>query len=118
MPTLIEFIQIMRTFLLTVLAWIFFRAEDIDHAIRYISAIFTKAIFAVPKNIFGIEALVLVFLIAIFLFIEWQGRANDFAISELKHLKRKSIRFGFYYILIFAIIWFGAKEEPFIYFQF
>ena len=37
-----ELFQMVITFGLTVFAWIFFRAEDINHAISYISGIFSK----------------------------------------------------------------------------
>ncbi len=41
-PTLIETFQMLVTFLLTTLAWVFFRAENIKHAFLYLSGIFKK----------------------------------------------------------------------------
>ncbi len=45
LPTVKEFFQMILTFTLAVLAWIFFRAENITHAFSYISGIFSKSLF-------------------------------------------------------------------------
>ena len=39
LPSLKEFVQMIFTFFLTLVAWIFFRAEDIGHAFAYLSGI-------------------------------------------------------------------------------
>jgi alginate O-acetyltransferase complex protein AlgI len=44
-PSLREFGSILLTFTLTMLAWVFFRAESVTHAITYIKQIFTIIIF-------------------------------------------------------------------------
>jgi D-alanyl-lipoteichoic acid acyltransferase DltB (MBOAT superfamily) len=41
LPTLKEFFDIGLTFGLTVFAWIFFRANNVTHAMSYISGIFS-----------------------------------------------------------------------------
>ena len=48
LPTIREVLSIFSTFSLTVFAWIFFRAEDINHAISYISKIFSNSLFSIP----------------------------------------------------------------------
>jgi len=42
LPNIKEFIQICTTFLLTMLAWIFFRASSVGHALSYLKGIFSK----------------------------------------------------------------------------
>ena len=37
------------TFVLTVFTWIFFRANDIGHAMSYISEIFSPSLFTMPQ---------------------------------------------------------------------
>lgn len=113
-PTIKEVFQIMVTFGLTVLAWIFFRANNVDHALHIISNIFSSSLFSHPKGF----PIILFFLILIFLTIEWFGREGQFAIEKINLKIPKLLRWGFYYILVFAIFYFSGKEQPFIYFQF
>jgi hypothetical protein len=57
-------------------------------------------------------------ILLIFLVVEWLGRENQFAIARLGLQWRKPFRYAFYYSIVFAIFWFGGKEQQFIYFQF
>ena len=59
-----------------------------------------------------------VILVAIFVLIEWKGRAEQYAIARLGMTWKLPLRYAMYYALIMAIIWFGGKEQQFIYFQF
>lgn len=122
LPTLKELFQMIITFGLTVFAWIFFRAEDITHAISYISGIFSKSLFSLPisNDVFkwSINPYSLFGLIFMFFLIEWLGRENRYAIAKLELKVNKTIRYLFYYTIIILIFWFGGKEQEFIYFQF
>jgi hypothetical protein len=51
------------------------------------------------------------------LIIEFQGRRENFGLDNLI-FKKKWQRWGLYYTIILAIIWFGGSEQQFIYFQF
>lgn len=114
LPTMKELFQMTLTFTLTVFAWIFFRAENISHALTYISGIFSKTLFTVPT----IKPLFLFLLIVGFVVIEWLGREEQYAISKLGFRWKTPLRYAMYYALIFTIFWFSAKGEQFIYFQF
>lgn len=118
-PTLKEFLQILMTFGLTVFAWIFFRAENIGHAISYISEIFSTSFFQIPKFT-GINRsfVVIIVLILIFVLIEWFGREQQFAIQKLGYAWKRPIRWAIYLSIIYMIIIFGGKQQEFIYFQF
>lgn len=113
-PNLREFTLMLGTFGLTVFAWIFFRAENIGHAISFISEIFSKSLFTIPENIPKYSVLFIMF----FVLLEWRGREEQFAIQKLGIKCKSPIRYAFYYTLIIAIFWFGIKDEQFIYFQF
>lgn len=119
-PTIKEFLQILITFSLAVFAWIFFRAENIRHAINYINGIFSPSLLSLPK-FEGIDnAKTTWVLILIFLFIEWQGRENQYALEGLKRVSLKFVRW-FSYVLILLIIYFYGnfgETVEFIYFQF
>ncbi len=113
-PTFKEFVQIITTFGLTVFAWIFFRAENIGHAFKYISEIFSTSLFSMP----GFKNYTIYFLIIIFIIIEWIGREQEYALENLGLSWNKPTRYVMYYAIIVAIFWFGGKEQQFIYFQF
>ena len=118
-PSIRELSFMLLTFGLTVFAWIFFRAENISHALSYISGIFSKSLFSFPHfNSISFPKSILMFLISIFIFIEWQGREGQYAIANMGLKWNRPTKYVFYYIIIFAIYWFGGKEQEFIYFQF
>ncbi len=114
LPTFKEVMLMLLTFGLTTLAWIFFRAESISHAISYIASIFSSSLL-LPPQIMPCTTLI---LIALFLLIEWAGREKQYAIQTLGLSWKSPFRYMFYYAIVFAIIWFGGKEQQFIYFQF
>ena len=113
-PSLKEISLILVTFGLTVFAWIFFRAENISHAINYISEIFSTSIFEMPEII----PKKLILILIIFITTEWLGREGQFAISHIN--LNKPFRWLFYFVLILVIYFFGNYSETieFIYFQF
>jgi D-alanyl-lipoteichoic acid acyltransferase DltB (MBOAT superfamily) len=118
-PTAKELLQILITFGLTVLAWIFFRAENIGHALSYISEIFSSSLLEIPYFNSGTLAIPILVLISIFIFIEWAGRENQYAIERIGDNWYSPLRWLFYALLIFAIgMFMPTSESPFIYFQF
>jgi D-alanyl-lipoteichoic acid acyltransferase DltB (MBOAT superfamily) len=118
LPTLKEFFAIGITFSLTVFAWIFFRAENMEHALSYISQIFSSSLFTFPEFEGMIKALTTIFLILFFILIEWQGREKQYAIEHFSSKLKQPFRYMFYYFIIIIIFLFGGKEQQFIYFQF
>jgi len=114
LPTFREFIGILSTFGLTVLAWIFFRAESLGHAFDYINRIFSASFFEAPKSI----QWDLVPALVVFIIVEWAQRGKQHAL-ELTGVKiSKPIRWAIYYAIIIAIIYFRGEPQEFIYFQF
>ena len=114
LPTFKEFFQILITFGLTVFAWIFFRAENIGHAFRYISEIFSTSLISMP----GFKNPIIIFLVLIFIIIEWIGREQEFALEKFALNWNKYLRWFFYYVLAMFIILFIGQKQEFIYFQF
>lgn len=107
------------TFILTVFAWIFFRANNLNHALNYIGGIFSESFFTIPYYEGLGFSRNLVFLIIFLIGIEWIGRRNQFALHKLTLLKTKFSRFAFYTFIVFLIGMFMHTEETdFIYFQF
>lgn len=117
-PNIKELSFMLLTFGLTVFAWIFFRANNIGHAIGYISEILSPSLFSIPKFAGMGRALTTIILVAIFVLVEWKGREGQYAISNLGIKWKLPLRIAMYYAIIIAIFWFGGKEQQFIYFQF
>lgn len=119
-PNLGEALSILGTFTLVVFSWIFFRAENMDHALRYISDIFTPQLFGFPEFSALPGAVTLLILIAGFLLAEWKGRVGPYGISYLKLVPNRARRWSFYVLIILIIDIFGntSEEIEFIYFQF
>ncbi len=118
LPSLKEIFMMTITFFLTVLAWIFFRADSLTHAFSILSTVFSASLFAIPQFTGMMQALKIALLVIIFLIIEWQGREQQFAIAKLGLKWNRFIRYSFYYLIIAAIFYFGGEEQQFIYFQF
>ena len=118
LPTFKEFISIILTFSLTVFAWIFFRANNVEHAFHYIAKIFSRSLFTVPAFWEIWKAIPIMFLIVAFMIVEWFGREQQYAIARLGTGWYKPIRWTMYYGIILLIFYFAGSKQQFIYFQF
>ncbi|MCZ2479759.1 MBOAT family O-acyltransferase [Aquirufa nivalisilvae] len=118
-PSLRELLSMGLTFCLTVFAWIFFRANDLNHAFSFISEIFSSSLLSIPYFRGIGNAVIIVPIIFLFMLIEWIGREGQYAISHVGITWKRPIRYLFYYLLLFMILYFGNfNESQFIYFQF
>ncbi|MBI6117464.1 MBOAT family O-acyltransferase [Salegentibacter maritimus] len=115
LPSFKELWQMSLTFGLTVIAWVFFRAEDIGHAISYLGGMFSFSLFEFFRLEYG--ELISLILILILVIIEWFGRENQYAIEKVNKFKF-IYRYLFYLSILSLIFWFYADNENFIYFQF
>jgi D-alanyl-lipoteichoic acid acyltransferase DltB (MBOAT superfamily) len=110
---LLNLTKIATTFTLTCIAWVFFRAKDITHAITYLTDLFSFNSFeikylGIERN--NVEAL---FLIILFVLIEWFGRKREHPLQG----KLRMIKYAAVCILIMVLGVFSSPES-FIYFQF
>lgn len=118
-PTAKESLLMLKTFGLTVFAWIFFRAENIGHAFDYISGIFSGSLFKAPMFLDGERYQLTLILVLVFMLLEWKGREGEYAIAQLGQEWHRPLRWGFYSLILFAIgMFMPSNESPFIYFQF
>jgi alginate O-acetyltransferase complex protein AlgI len=114
LPSFKEFFQILLTFSLTVLAWVFFRADSIQHAINYLQDIFLLKKQGVNLEIENS----IYYLLLFFVTSEWLGRSGQFALQKIDFLKLFWIRWLFYACIILLILFFSGAQQDFIYFQF
>jgi alginate O-acetyltransferase complex protein AlgI len=118
LPSIKELASMLLTFSLTMFAWIFFRANNIGHAISYVSEVFSTSLFTFPSFAGVDNGITTMVLLVIFVLVEWKGREGQYAISHLGVKWFRPVRYIMYYAIIMSIFWFGGKEQQFIYFQF
>lgn len=119
LPSFYELISIAFTFLLTVIAWIFFRSPTISQAFSFVSKVFSKSFFQFPQYKGMTDSLTLFLLIIFFMSVEWMGREKQYAIENLHHKYPRAVRWSIYTGLVFMIgMFMHTSETQFIYFQF
>ncbi|RZW40073.1 MAG: MBOAT family protein, partial [Flavobacteriaceae bacterium] len=114
LPSIKEGIAMLITFLITTLAWIFFRAPSISDAVQYLAGVIDSSLVSIPE----IRPSFLFILILLFLVIEWAGRRQKYALEALWLGRPKVVRWLAYYIISMIIFLYGGKAQEFIYFQF
>jgi alginate O-acetyltransferase complex protein AlgI len=122
-PSVSEFIAMFSTFSMVCFAWIFFRAENLTHALSYLNGILSKSLWILPKGSdfsgTSIHPVTMFSLLFAFILIEWFGRKSQYAIQHFYLNSKQPVRIAFYYSLIAAIMVFGSfQDNQFIYFQF
>lgn len=116
LPTPREFFDILLTFSLTVLAWIFFRAASLGQAMQIITGIFSKDLFKAPQT--SPKPVILLIIIA-FMIVEWIGREGRYAIENIGIRWTPVLRWSFYSFIIVCIgMYMQTTGSDFIYFQF
>jgi alginate O-acetyltransferase complex protein AlgI len=123
LPSFKEFFQILTTFFMTTLAWIFFRSENLTSSINYLIGILDSSLFSMPFILESQSGLKIfpkfIFLLVLLqLIVEWFGRENNHPLETLSTKAPKAVRFIIYYSLIFFILYYSGNEQQFIYFQF
>ena len=113
-----DFISIPLTFSFTALAWVVFRADNLQTAVSYLGKLFSVSIFSIPEFANRTYALIVFCFILFFLCVEWFGKTNEYAIEKLGSTWKRQYKWAFYYVLVFCIFYFYAKPQQFIYFQF
>ncbi|MEQ9062764.1 MAG: MBOAT family O-acyltransferase [Vicingaceae bacterium] len=106
--------SMLGTFLLTLLAWIFFRADSMAHAVGILGKVLSPSLFE------GLQlyANATIILIIVFTAIEWTGRHHQYAIEGLGLEQHRAVRWTFYSALCLAIVIYHGVQQEFIYFQF
>ena len=109
-------LNILLTFTVTTLAWIFFRSESIQDASIYIARIFSKSLFTLPT----IKPTNLLIFIVLMVIVEWFSRNKKYALENLSERLPLIPRFMVYITLVFAILMHHSFHDSmeFIYFQF
>ncbi len=112
-PAFGEAWRMVLTFLITLLAWVFFRADSIGHAFQILTQMATH-----PCGGLGYGAYLTPIAMAVaLLVVEWLQRDKEFALQIGAWVW--PLRWTAYYTVLFIILFFGEfGEREFIYFQF
>lgn len=118
-----ELIHMTTTFLLVVLAWIFFRAESLDQATSYLNRMFSPAILASPiKDVWAIttgnHVIYLSLALIGFVIFEWIQRDKQHALQLNVSRIPRPVRWSVYYAIIMICFFMNGAQQDFIYFQF
>ena len=113
-PSLKEVLQMSVTFGLTLLAWVFFRAENVEVAFKYINRMFEFSIrlndrLDLERYTFEILPLILILIV-----IEWFSRQKEHPIKNIKF----PILFTIGILLLIFVFGSFSNIQEFIYFQF
>lgn len=114
LPTIKEITQILGTFILVCLAWIFFRSDSIYQAFDIFAVIFSPSLFVKPE----VLPKLVIAIIILFLIIEWFGRKSEYAIEKIGNSYSKPLKWAVFYVIVMTIILFRGESQAFIYFQF
>ena len=118
LPSFRELLQMLITFVLVMLAWIFFRSNDLGHAIQYLSTLFSSSFFSGPSFPEMKRAWSILLLVVFFLAVEWRGREHQYAIAYFHAYRRRGIRWTLYLLICLLIFLYQGSQQDFIYFQF
>ncbi|WP_340202373.1 MBOAT family O-acyltransferase [Ascidiimonas sp. W6] len=115
LPGIREMFQMLLTFFITLIAWVFFRAKDVTTAIDYIIQMFSSNFISIPTVL---PMKVLAF-IGLLLIVEWLQRTKQHGLEFKTNTKVPWFaRWILYFGLISLIILFSGEQQQFIYFQF
>jgi alginate O-acetyltransferase complex protein AlgI len=115
LPTFKEIIQIGTTFLLTVLAWVFFRVKNIQEGIYILNVIASKSILELPRFPGITIAAKTIILVILLILYEWKHREHTHPLITAKMTIKNVL---IYVALVVLLLFFNNKDNTFIYFQF
>lgn len=118
LPSLNEFVRIIITFILVLIGWIIFRADNLTHAFNYWIGLCDRSLFSLPvipnKTAFASAITGIIIMI----YVEWIFRRCQFGL-DFEHKKSTKLHRRLTYILlVLTIIYLATAGQEFIYFRF
>ncbi len=114
LPSLRDAGRMLATFCLTLVAWIFFRADSMGHAVSFLGGILSPTLVSIPSR--APKAMLL--LIPLFLLVEWLGREGEHALANMGLRWPRALRWAMYYGITLMTMGMAGRPHEFIYFQF
>jgi D-alanyl-lipoteichoic acid acyltransferase DltB (MBOAT superfamily) len=117
LPSIKDFVLMLKTFLLVVIGGVFFSAENIGDAWHYFISLFRPEVWQVSYRFFSFPTNYEWVFVLILLVVEWLQRGKGHGL-EINSIKYKLVRVLIYYIVIIMICIYSEQSETFVYFQF
>jgi D-alanyl-lipoteichoic acid acyltransferase DltB (MBOAT superfamily) len=113
LPTIKEVFQMVFTFVMVLIAWVFFRAETVFEALSYIKRLLFNFRFSVEYLSIGRHAADMLLVVGFFIAMEWFHRSYEHPfVGRFKWIKIAII------ILLLLTLGVYSDQQDFIYFQF
>lgn len=117
-PGLKDLFQMLSTFSLTLLAWVFFRAQTVYQGFDYLRRMFSRSLLS-RHDIKTNEMYITILTIILFTALEWLQRDKQHALDLSDFTLPRPVRLAGYFSLILLIFVFGNfNKTQFIYFAF
>jgi D-alanyl-lipoteichoic acid acyltransferase DltB (MBOAT superfamily) len=115
LPSIKELLQMLLTFLLICITWIFFRSRSVDEAFG-IFRHFNPQKFAAGQTV-DLPGLSFV-MVTILLLVEWIQRRNRHGLYFDDYRLKTALRWTIYIAIVLVIFLFRGDQQKFIYFDF
>lgn len=112
MPSFKELSLMIGTFILALIAWVFFRADSVEHAFAFLKGMTNF------KGFHNFGLIRCLPFISIMLLVDWVGRNNECALSDFVAKFPKWFRYVIYLIIAVCVYANFSGEQEFIYFRF
>lgn len=117
LPSCRELCQMLCTFVLVVIGWIIFRAENIADAYGYICRMFT-AMDNIDFSSSAFPGKTYIVYIILLLLVEWLHRSREHGLQLNDGKVPVALRWTLYYAIVISLLMAGGQAATFIYFQF
>jgi alginate O-acetyltransferase complex protein AlgI len=115
--SIIQLLNMLLTFILMMLTFVIFWADNIYQGIDYLSRLFSRSLFTSPFHALPIQKFSLLPLIFIFMSVEWIQRNKQFGL-QIDTIKYAGIRWAIYIVMFALCLNNISRTAEFIYFKF
>lgn len=113
LPSVGDVLRIGLTFLLTCIAWVFFRSATVGEAWEYLVRMFSFTGGNALQHITPTSIL----LVMVLMIVEWIQREHQHGLHMVTTVP-KPVRWSIYTVVLLGIVYMGVEDSSFIYFQF
>ncbi len=118
LPSLRDVYDMLFTFTLVCIAWVFFRADDLTAALGILKNIFSSSLLVTPFKLRSGYMFYTLLCIGLLLVIEWSARERQYGLQLEGMLPRWARRTLYYGVVALIIAFAPITGGSFIYFQF
>jgi len=117
LPTVKDMCRVVVTFLLAVVGWVIFRAENIAQAWDFVSRMFLTAFDDFHFRLGSINTFIAILLLMIVEYLQ-RNRAHVLQFPDNRVFRCSSVRYTLYACIALLMFFYAGEVQTFIYFQF